>query len=95
MTKILLIQTFLKLETFLKALFFHIQAGLPKCSLDQIKSRYLICSECDRFDRVASTCKECGCNVGLKSQFFNKLAWADQECPLLKWSKLNVNKKNS
>lgn len=95
MTRILLIQTLLKLKTFLKALFFHVKVGLPKCSLDQIKFRYLICGECDRFDVVTSTCKECGCNIGLKSQFFNKLAWADQECPLLKWSKLNVNKKNS
>jgi hypothetical protein len=29
----------------------------------------------------------CGCNVNTKKVFLNKLAWADQECPLGKWKK--------
>lgn len=29
----------------------------------------------------------CGCNVNRKKVFLNKLAWADQECPLGKWGK--------
>lgn len=29
----------------------------------------------------------CGCNVNNKKIFLNKLAWADQECPLGKWKK--------
>ena len=34
----------------------------------------------------------CGCNVNGKKVFLNKLAWADQECPLGKWKKHYENK---
>jgi hypothetical protein len=77
----------LRLKTFLKSLLFHIQAGLPKSSKAQILERYAICISCDKFDKKRSECMVCGCAISQKSKFLNKLAWADQECPLGKWQK--------
>lgn len=82
-----LIKIYWKITRFLKALLFHIGHGLPKSSIDTIKYRYAICDSCNSFDREYSQCNECGCNITQKSEFMNKLAWADQECPLNKWSK--------
>jgi hypothetical protein len=80
--------TILKIKTFLKSLFFHIYAGFPKCSKQEILERFAICSGgCDMYNTKDSTCMVCGCNVNQKKVFLNKLAWADQECPLGKWSK--------
>lgn len=76
----------LRLQIFLKSLFWHISRGLPKSSLKIIKTRYKICVSCSSFDQQHSQCIECGCNISNKKQFLNKLAWADQECPLGKWS---------
>lgn len=73
-----------KLINFIKALYFHIGAGMPKASKNQISTRYNICISCDKF--YQNQCLECGCNVNNKSVFMNKLAWADQKCPLNKWS---------
>lgn len=81
MTKI----TFSKLKLFIKSLLFHIGAGFPKSTQVQIDERYNICNSCDRFDRLNFECLECGCNINNRRIFLNKLAWADQECPLKKW----------
>ena len=81
----------LRLKTFCKSLLFHIAAGQPKATLSQIRQRLDICMSCDRMNKVTNECMECGCNLSAKSQFLNKLAWADQECPLKKWRKINVN----
>lgn len=75
----------LKLKTFLKSLIWHIRLGLPKSSQSIIDYRYSICLGCSSFDIVSSECLECGCNITRKKQFLNKLAWADQSCPLNKW----------
>lgn len=77
----------LKISNFIKALWFHIGLGLPKCNNEQIIRRYNICIQCDRFDTEKSQCKECGCFLNTKKILFNKLAWADQECPIGKWPK--------
>lgn len=76
-----------KIRTFLKSLFWHISRGLPKSSISLINERYQICIACDRYDHKAQQCMECGCNINNKKMFLNKLAWADQECPLKKWLK--------
>ena len=82
-----------KIQTFLKSLFFHIYAGFPKCTQQQILERFQICSDgCDMYNSKDSTCMMCGCNVNGKKVFLNKLAWADQECPLGKWKKHYENK---
>lgn len=76
-----------KIITFIKSLFFHIYAGLPKSTQQQINDRYNICLSCERFDLINKECMECGCNINNRKMFLNKLAWADQECPLGKWEK--------
>ena len=77
----------LKIKTFIKSLFFHVYAGLPKSSKEEISERYDICLSCDLYDNIKQECRMCGCSISNKSKFMNKLAWADQECPLGKWSK--------
>lgn len=77
-----------KIKTFIKSLSFHIYWGLPKCTQEQILQRYATCSNgCEMYNSKDSTCMMCGCNVNRKKVFLNKLAWADQECPLGKWGK--------
>lgn len=76
-----------KIKTFVKSLFFHVWAGFPKCTAQQISKRFNICESCEMYNKNDSTCLMCGCNVNQRKVFLNKLAWADQECPLSKWSK--------
>lgn len=78
----------IRLKTFIKSLLFHISLGLPKSTQEEIDYRYSICLECDKFNNVRSECGVCGCAISKKSKFLNKLAWADQECPVGKWSKI-------
>lgn len=79
-----------RIITFVKALYFHIGYGLPKCTQKQIDQRYSICNECDFFDVNAQQCLQCGCNISTKKRFLNKLAWADQKCPIGKWGTENI-----
>lgn len=78
----------IKFKTFLKSLFWHVSRGLPKSSKSTIQYRYSVCLSCDSFDKINSQCLECGCNINNKSVFLNKLAWADQKCPLNKWEEI-------
>jgi hypothetical protein len=78
-----------KIIVFLKSLFFHISLGLPKCNQKEIDHRHQVCTQCASYDKNFSICLECQCNISNKSIFMNKLAWADQECPLNKWSKID------
>jgi len=78
----------LKIKTFIKSLWFHVASGLPKATQEQINERYLICIKCEHFKIKKSECGICGCNVNKKKIFLNKLAWADQECPINKWNKI-------
>lgn len=78
----------IRLKTFLKSLFWHIYSGSPKSSREEINYRYQICINCDQFDNIKSQCNVCGCLIKNKKVFLNKLAWADQECPIGKWKKI-------
>jgi len=78
----------IKLKTFLKSLLFHVWAGFPKSTQQEIDSRYLICFACDQFNKNKQECGVCGCAINRKKIFLNKLAWADQSCPLDKWGKI-------
>lgn len=78
----------LRIQTFLKSLFFHVWNGFPKTTQSEIFDRYSICIECENFNSKKSQCDICGCAISKKSIFLNKLAWADQECPINKWSKI-------
>jgi len=75
----------IKILNFIKALLFHISLGLPKSTQDEINYRFTICTGCDSYSSTDQECLECGCNINNKKIFFNKLAWADQKCPLNKW----------
>lgn len=78
----------IRLKTFIKSLFWHVAYGLPKSSQKTINNRWNICLNCEEgFDAINSQCTICGCNLSNKRVFLNKLAWADQECPLKKWNK--------
>lgn len=80
--------TLLRIQTFLKSLFWHIWAGFPKSSRQEIINRLEICLSCEKYDSKNQECSVCGCSVNNKKIFMNKLAWADQECPIGKWSKI-------
>lgn len=82
--------TITKVQTFIKSILFHVWRGFPKCNQQQINYRYSICLSCDSYDSKNKECMECGCNINNKKIFMNKLAWADQECPIGKWNKENV-----
>jgi hypothetical protein len=79
----------LRLKTFVNSLWFHIWSGFPKSSLEQIRDRYQICIVCESYNIKEKICEECGCNISNKKAFLNKLAWADQECPLKKWKRVD------
>lgn len=84
-----------RIKTFIKSILFHIWRGFPKSTQDQINYRYNICLSCDSFDKLNGECIECGCNVSDKKIFMNKLAWADQKCPLDKWGRVDVKNSNN
>ena len=77
-----------KVKRFINALIWHISLGSPKSTQEQINSRYSLCIVCESFDQKNSCCGECGCLISNKKRFMNKLAWADQKCPLGKWNSL-------
>lgn len=83
------IKFLVRIKTFVKSLLFHIYAGFPKSSKEQILFRYSICQQCDMFNQKDNQCLVCGCNINKKKVFLNKLAWADQECPIGKWNKIS------
>lgn len=76
---------FRRILTFFKALLWHIYAGFPKSSQNLINHRYNLCSICENFDTNNQQCLLCGCNISKQKKFLNKLAWADQKCPIEKW----------
>jgi len=79
--------TLIKLKTFLNSLWWHIYSGFPKSTQQEIDDRYKICLGCEKYLSHKSECGVCGCAISNKKRFLNKLAWADQECPINKWSK--------
>lgn len=74
-----------KFLTFIKSLFWHIYNGSPKSSQKLINKRFSICLECDSYDSINKQCLQCGCNINQEKILLNKLAWADQKCPINKW----------
>lgn len=80
--------TLLKVKTFIKSLWWHVYAGFPKSTQAQINFRYDICQSCEKFVKSKSECGVCGCSLSQKKIFMNKLAWADQSCPIGKWSSI-------
>lgn len=75
----------LRITTFLKSLFWHINRGMPKSSQQEIDRRFSICLDCSSYNQKEKECGVCGCNVNNRRIFMNKLAWLDQKCPENKW----------
>ena len=79
---------------FAGALATHLSTGMKTVS-EQIKNdRYTTCRACHLFKLFnettgdgACTHGKCGCSVNPGDDFLNKIAWADQECPISKWGK--------
>lgn len=78
----------IRLQTFIKSLWFHIYGGFPKSTKKEILYRYQICESCIEFNPIKQQCNVCGCYLSKQKKFLNKLAWADQECPTGQWSKI-------
>ena len=62
----------------------HIAAGAPRASDAEVERRFSICQGCEHYDGKA--CTRCGCPVVRESRFVSKLAWANESCPVGKWS---------
>jgi hypothetical protein len=74
--------TFLnRVGNFVEAVVEHIAAGMPSAQPDEIAARLAICQPCDQ-RLPGNQCAGCGCNLAWKA------SWADQDCPLGKWPKL-------
>ncbi len=61
----------------------HAVKGNPTCTQDQINERLKICESCKWFR--GNRCMKCGCACNKNKKYLNKLAWADQSCPIGKW----------
>jgi hypothetical protein len=59
--------------------------GSPTCSQEEIDRRLAICKQCTYFTGDSCAHKRCGCNINDQQIYLNKLAWADQKCPIEKW----------
>tara|TARA_B100000519_G_scaffold195450_1_gene200517 strand:- start:410 stop:670 length:261 start_codon:yes stop_codon:yes gene_type:complete len=72
-----------RVRNFTMALVKHAKNGAPKASQEVIDERLAICELCPHFQ--GQHCNKCGCACKGNRVFLNKLAWADQECPIGKW----------
>lgn len=84
----MIIKNIRRIITFTKSLWFHVYAGFPKSTQAQILDRFNTCQQCEMYSSQLEQCLVCGCNINKKKIFMNKLAWADQKCPLDKWGKI-------
>jgi hypothetical protein len=81
-----------RLQNFSKAAITHAMNKSPTCSQEQINERFKICEGCELFQKTSGggvcTHESCGCNLNRARVYLNKLGWADQECPIGKWGKV-------
>lgn len=86
-----------KVANFVAAATQHAIAGNPTVTEEQMKARLVICQGCELFklnkNAVGGVCthETCGCNIQDNLNYLNKIAWADQECPIGKWGKETPN----
>lgn len=88
-----------RITNFTKAAIQHQLNGSPTCTDEQIKERLEICYKCPLFkindNGVGGICTHdsCGCTIKDEQIYLNKLAWADQQCPINRWGP--ITPKNS
>ena len=75
-----------RLKNFTVSTIKHVAKGMPTCTQEEINERLAICDKCKWFR--GGSCRKCGCSCNSNKKFLNKLAWADQECPIGKWGKI-------
>ena len=86
-----------RVSNFAIAASNHALAGNPTVGIEVVKERLAICKTCELFkpndNKVGGICthSSCGCSIQDNLDYLNKLAWADQECPLKKWGKVEGN----
>ena len=69
---------------FVQAKAKHAAAGFPVVSQEQLQARLSACEGCEYF--VEQTCSKCGCPIKEdRAAFWNKLAFATEDCPEGKW----------
>ena len=84
-----------KIGNFSFAYAKHLYKGMPTVNQEQLDERLKICKECPLFKKkeamVGGICthESCGCTITDEITFLNKIAWADQECPLKKWLQIS------
>jgi len=82
-----------RIINFTAAATQHAIAGNPVVTEEVLQERLKICQGCELFKRnqneVGGVCthENCGCNIKDNLTYLNKIAWADQQCPIGKWGK--------
>lgn len=79
-----------KIGHFSWALARHLYKGVPTVTQEELDRRLAICQECPLLKKnglVGGVCthESCGCTIQDEVVFLNKIAWADEKCPLDKW----------
>ena len=70
---------FQKTRNFVGAVAKHVATGMEKATQATQQGRFETCLDCEHFNAHPLVCKECGCNLLVKT------SWASAECPLKKW----------
>lgn len=71
---------------FTKAAFSHVALGGTRATQEERERRFSICESCDKhYNGTACTHPQCGCMIGNKEAFVDKLSWEEQRCPLGRW----------
>lgn len=89
-----------RIQNFTISAVKHAAAGNPKVPEHIMKERLAICKECPLFkpndNDVGGVCTHstCGCNIKDNMEYLNKLAWADQKCPVDRWNVYNNTENN-
>jgi hypothetical protein len=80
-----------RILNFTKAATQHALSGNPTVTKEVMKQRLKICTGCELFkpntNEVGGICthSSCGCTIQDNLNYLNKIAWADQKCPIDKW----------
>jgi hypothetical protein len=84
-----------KIINFAQAAVKHAIKGNPVVSEEVVLKRLEICKTCPLFkpnaNQVGGVCTHstCGCTIQDNTNYLNKIAWADQKCPIDKWGEEN------
>lgn len=72
-----------KLKNFATSLTGHIKNNMKLATDKQIERRLSICQGCEFFKN--NTCSKCGCPIYRTKNYFSKLSWESEKCPINKW----------